>query len=119
MSRQAKQEILDRVSGLLRGWLSTSARLPEESQDENNSVMRRYRPKTYSGDVHMFIAEECYESAGISERLDPRQAWKHLVTGKSYVHRMPGDHYTMLSHPNAQRVAEALKHEMHGARPAL
>jgi thioesterase domain-containing protein len=109
LPRQHRQRILDRLSKLLLGWIATSSELPDETQNANVKAMRAYRPRPYTGNVHLFLAEDCYESVGVSAALDPRRGWQGLVTGQSKVHLISGDHHSMLSGEHAHAFAEKLK----------
>jgi amino acid adenylation domain-containing protein len=108
VTRETKQNVLDRVTKLVMGWVGTSSEVPDETQTENLRVMYPYRPHMYAGAAQVFLAEDCYESAGITPELDGRRAWNKLVTGGCDIHVVPGDHHTMLSPPHAKKLADLL-----------
>lgn len=108
-SRQKRQQVLDRVAALLTGWVSTSSQLPEETQRVNSHVMYAYRPAPYPGYIHMFLARDCYESAGIPAALDPRRRWQDIATSGGDVHVLPGNHDSILIQPHARNLAEAIR----------
>jgi surfactin family lipopeptide synthetase A len=107
--REYRQEIQTRVAKLLTGWVETSAQLPDDTQRANERVMGSYRPTPFPGTADLFLAEDCYETAGVSRTLDPRRAWRELVTGGSTIHMVPGNHYTMLRSPQAGKLADAIE----------
>lgn len=109
ISRETRQEIQTRVAKLMLGWIGTSSQLADQTQVDADSVANRYVPSPYSGDVDIFLAEDCFESAGICQELDPRLGWRQLVSGNLRVHSLPGDHYTMLTDLNAKQFANALE----------
>ena len=108
-SREKRQQILDRVAALLTGWVSTSSQLPEETQTVNSHVMYAYRPSAYPGRIHIFLAQDCYESAGIPPALDPRSRWQDVAGSGSDVHIVPGNHNSILTQPHARNLAEAIR----------
>ena len=107
-SRERRQDVLDRIANLMMGWVSTSSQLPEETQSENNNIMRAYRPSRYPGKVHIYLAKDCYETVGMSPELDPRQRWSALADGGSATFIVPGNHSTILVQPHARNLAEAI-----------
>lgn len=104
-----KQQVLDEVSKLIFGWHGTSAKLPDETQTFNSQIMYAYKPRPYEGNVHLILAEDCYESSGISSSLDPRRAWSGVVTGKCVTHVVGGDHNSMLANGNASGLAQCMR----------
>jgi thioesterase domain-containing protein len=109
ISRERKQQVLDEVSKLILGWHGTSAQLPDETQATNTEIMYAYRPKPYGGNIHIILAEDCYESSGISQSLDPRRAWSGITKGKCVTHVLPGDHHSILVNANASRLAQRMR----------
>jgi thioesterase domain-containing protein/acyl carrier protein len=109
ISRERKQQVLDEMSKLILGWHGTSAQLPDETQATNTQIMYAYRPKPYGGNIHIILAEDCYESSGISQSLDPRRAWSRITEGKCVTHVLPGDHHSILVNANASRLAQRMR----------
>lgn len=109
ISRERKQHVLDEMSKLILGWHGTSAQLPDETQASNTQIMYAYRPKLYGGNIHIILAEDCYESSGISPSLDPRRAWSGITVGKCVTHVLPGDHHSILVNANASRLAQRMR----------
>ena len=109
ISREKRQKVLDEVSKLILGWYGTSAQLPDETQITNTQIMYAYRPEPYEGNIHIVLAEDCYESAGISASLDPRRAWAGITKGHCVTHVLPGDHHSVLVGGNAAKLAERLR----------
>jgi len=105
---ETQQEIHARVAKLMLGWIGTSSQLADQTQVDADSISNLYVPSPYTGDVDIFVAEDCFESAGIAPELDPRLGWRHLVSGTVRVHSLPGDHYTMLLGLNANQFANIL-----------
>lgn len=56
----------------------------------NSFALRRYQPKTYAGQVHIYIIEE-----NLNQPNSPRLRWKDWVRGGTIVHRIPGTHRTI------------------------
>jgi amino acid adenylation domain-containing protein len=112
VSRETQQDIHTRVAKLMLGWIGTSSQLADQTQVDADSVSARYVPSIYTGDADLFLAEDCFESAGIVPALDPRFGWRRCVSGNLNVHRIPGDHYTMLTGLNAKQFASALESRM-------
>jgi thioesterase domain-containing protein/acyl carrier protein len=115
ISRENRQQALDGVAKLVLGWVGTSAQLPDPTQTTNQRVMQKYKPVPYNGRADLFLAEDCYETIGVGTRLDSRRSWSELVTGGCTVQLVPGNHYSMLTSPNAARLAEAMQLRMYGA----
>ena len=107
--RETKQRVLNEVSKLILGWHGTSAQLPDETQAANTQTMYAYRPQPYPGNIDIILAEDCYESSGISESLDPRRAWARITRGKCATHVLPGDHHSILVNGNASRLAKKMR----------
>ncbi len=107
--REQRQQVLDRFAKLLTGWVGTSSHLPELTQETNGRAMQVYRPAMYDGALHIFLAEDCFESAGITPALDPRRAWASLARGGAVTTVVPGDHVTMLTQAPARSLAEAIR----------
>jgi thioesterase domain-containing protein/acyl carrier protein len=109
ISVQHRQAMQSRFGKFLSGWMATAGESPDSTQIANIQVMNRYRPGSYNGKGYVFIAEDCYESAGISRLLDPRIGWRDLLGGQCEIYRVPGDHVSLLTSPNAEQLAEAMK----------
>jgi amino acid adenylation domain-containing protein len=71
----------------------------------NVYAMLRYEPQRYPGRITFFRAS--VQLADISQ--DPAKDWRNLAADGVEVHVVPGDHYTMLSEPSVQVMAEWLK----------
>ncbi len=107
--RAKHQAMLDRVAALLTGWVSTSSQLPDGTQDQNQQQMNAYCPSPYAGSIDIYIARDCFESAGISAELDPRRRWSELAAGGSMLHELPGNHSSILQLPYARNLAESMR----------
>ena len=73
---------------------------------------KRYYPTSYDGNCVVFVGSGTYDFQGLSTPDDPRMVWCKLSRGKSEVRKIPGDHLTMLSKPNAYEFAEQLKNSL-------
>ena len=70
----------------------------------NRRAVRRYKPDPYPGKVNFFWA------SGRGEKpSDSRRGWQELAKLGIDIHRIPGDHYSMLREPQLQALAERLK----------
>jgi thioesterase domain-containing protein len=67
----------------------------------NLKAHEEYRAQPYAGRVVLLSAEERLDSLP-----DCETQWRALVSGELAVHRVPGNHYTMLQAPHVQRLAE-------------
>ena len=84
---------------------------------------RRYRPEQYRGSADLFAVEWTlmHGRADLVPRED--KGWGDLITGDLRVHRVPGDHDSMLLEPNvsvlARRVGDVLSERLEsiGAEP--
>ncbi|MGK7940310.1 MAG: amino acid adenylation domain-containing protein [Crocosphaera sp.] len=91
--------------------LKLNLSLSEQMQDfifqqENRQASIMYRPKVYSGNVSLFLAQET--DLPVSMNLDPQLGWGKLVIGKLEVYEIPGSHLGMLQDPSVQILAEKL-----------
>jgi len=66
-----------------------------------------YQPQSYGGTVHVFISEEP-ELVGVSERLDPRLAWRRVCRDVEVL-RLHGGHDAMLDVPLVDEFGVALR----------
>jgi non-ribosomal peptide synthetase component F/thioesterase domain-containing protein len=109
VTKNDRQLVRDRVAALMQGWISSSAQLPDETQSTNEQKMKKYRPAPYPGRASLYLAEGCFESAGIPPELDSRMGWNKFILGGSDIHKVHGDHYSILSGNDARMLAAALK----------
>ena len=116
VDRPALQGVYTRVAKLLQGWIGTSSQVADQTQIDSDSVVDKYVPVPFPIDIDVFVAEDCFESAGIPREIDPRLAWKNLRTGTVRVHTVAGDHYTMLTGLNAKQFADALRDALEQAQ---
>lgn len=69
-----------------------------------------YQPKSYDGSVTLLRAED--DGLFMQHDLDPAdltQGWGQIVSGDVQVYFVPGNHLTMLSPGNLERIAETIK----------
>lgn len=71
----------------------------------NYLATRTYKPRVYKNTVHLFISSE---TIGTSHR-DPTSGWKNFFAGGLEIHKIPGNHYTMMDEPNVRILAEKLR----------
>ncbi len=71
---------------------------------QNEGMLNDYVARPYAGDVALLMTRFV--------RLNPRMrsakeklGWEHLVTGNLQVYEVPGDHLSILKHPNVQTLA--------------
>lgn len=69
----------------------------------NLQAQRSYVPDAYPGSLMLFEA---------SEQPVEETEWRALATGGLTVHRVPGNHYTVVREPNVKVLAEQLKHHL-------
>jgi acyl-coenzyme A synthetase/AMP-(fatty) acid ligase/thioesterase domain-containing protein/acyl carrier protein len=99
----------ENVTDAQRSWIST---LPERQQKLVRIQIRAislYKPRTFSGDIALFSTgqdAEFYPG-------DPARGWNSVITGKTGIIDIPGDHWTLYREPfgkmTAQKIKESLK----------
>jgi acyl-CoA synthetase (AMP-forming)/AMP-acid ligase II/thioesterase domain-containing protein/acyl carrier protein len=97
------------VTDAQRSWIAT---LPERQQKLVRIQIRAisvHKPRTFSGDIALFSTghdAEFYPD-------DPTRGWNSVITGKTSVIDIPGDHWTLYREPlgkmTAQKIKESLK----------
>ena len=111
---RAIRVVLDRATfalGAMRHWVSQDAesRVVEAKIDarkqEDEEALHRYVPKPYPGDLRFFACTE----RPMTATSDEAYGWGDIVAGKIVASRVPGDHYTMLAHPNVRTLATDLQ----------
>jgi len=78
----------------------------------NQQASHIYVPHAYSGRVLFFACEE--RPAGVL--YSPQLKWTAVVPTGLVVQQTSGDHYSMLSEPHVQLIAERLNWEIHDAQ---
>ena len=76
-------------------------KLDDPANDYFVQVAARYRPAHYSGEVDIFLGED---AAGNEPAF-----WKRLVLGRVHVHRVPGNHLTLINKCHAKDFVQVLK----------
>lgn len=74
----------------------------------------RYVPQAFEGRMHVFVSEEP-SLAGVSRRLDPRQAWKRVCENCEMI-QVRGGHLEMLDPPLVDLFAKQLRDVLHAAQ---
>jgi thioesterase domain-containing protein len=72
--------------------------------DRNIKAKNNYQPQVYVGAVHLFWTE--YHNHYIDRY--PDLGWGNLITGDLKLHRIPGDHSTLMKEPHVLVLAEKL-----------
>jgi thioesterase domain-containing protein len=70
----------------------------------NKQALYSYIPQTYSGRVTLFLAEEASTTPHNIQAMD----WSKLTQGVD-LHILPGNHYSMIKHPNVEELAKKLR----------
>ena len=78
----------------------------------NGRALRRYHPEPYAGRLTIFGAEA-------RPAPDLLAAWSALAPAGVELHRVAGDHYTMLQPPHVAALADRLRECLLRARPGL
>ena len=78
----------------------------------NHLSLRGYDHKyKFNGDVHLFEAQE-KESVELLKQMEmgiyEKREWQKYIIGNLKIHLVPGNHYTMLSSPNVNVLAEKI-----------
>jgi thioesterase domain-containing protein len=102
-----KRRVLNRFwvgRNLLRRWSGGIPVLePETFEHAGYCAHKSYVPKPYGGSAVLFRARERSPL-----ETDLKAGWEEFIHGGIEVCEIPGDHLTMLSHPNRSIVAEEL-----------
>jgi amino acid adenylation domain-containing protein len=72
-------------------------------------ALLRYVPEQYDGEITLFETGEGAPKVS----SEPVVGWPSLTNGRVAVHRMPGNHLTMLRLPHVERVAVKLQECLH------
>jgi thioesterase domain-containing protein/acyl carrier protein len=86
-----------------RDELSTEERV-YQSRRHYVRLLHGYRPKAYDGEITLIVSEEFY-------RLDRYMGWAGVATGGVTLHRLPGDHETLLTR-HSKELARLLREHM-------
>lgn len=76
-----------------------------EVYQANLNAAYHYSPDAYHGRVILFIAQKTI----FSRKQDETLGWGALVGEGLEIHKIPGDHYTIIHKPNVQILAEELR----------
>ena len=79
----------------------------------NKGAVRAYKPSPYPGKITFFWASDHPE-----EPSDSRWGWQELANGGMEIHRITGEHLTVLREPHLQVLAERLKDCLDQALPS-
>lgn len=69
--------------------------------DANIQALHHYKPDNYTGQVDLLLTQEGQDS-------DIPGVWRRLVQGELNVHRVEGNHYSMLQPPHVEQVVSFL-----------
>jgi aspartate racemase len=89
---------------------SQHARRIQRTYEAHMRAQRRYVPRTYSGTITLFAAQEEYGPD------DARPLWKNLTSGGFDLHLVPGNHRTMSQDPHLRTLARELEGVINEAR---
>lgn len=84
----------------------------------DGGMRRKYRPRSYNGDIFLLWSEDDPEWAGNTRTrrlFDPRTAqsgWDRLVDGDVHLRMFRGDHISMFSEMNVENMVAFLKEAM-------
>ena len=79
----------------------------------NRSASRTYKPGSYNRKINYFWARD-----GLKRRSDTRLLWRGLAERGMEIHKIPGDHESILREPQLQVLAERLKECLDRALPS-
>ena len=113
-ARTLKRRVLKQfwvLGSVLRSWFSGARVLePETFEHAGYCAHKSYVPKPYGGSAVLFRARE--RSA---LDTDLKAGWGEFIHGEIEVCEIPGDHLSMLSHPNRSVVAREMARRLAGA----
>jgi thioesterase domain-containing protein len=80
--------------------------------EANIKALLSYVPRTYPNRITLFRTYESF----VKGRQDPTMGWSKIATGGVEVHRVPGDHLTVMRKPHVQVLAQKLRACLDGAQ---
>ncbi|HLF05225.1 MAG TPA: alpha/beta fold hydrolase [Dehalococcoidia bacterium] len=97
---QAQRKYIREKAQVARGLAVPYSRV----RSANAKALEKYVPKPYPGRLTYFWAVDRAENS-----LHPRDGWRQVAEGGLDIHRVPGDHLTMMREPHVQILARQLK----------
>jgi len=88
----------------LLGICNPQVRQLRQLKRTNVQASRAYVPQVYAGKLTLFRAQKQHATAA----SNPWMGWGKLVTGGIEIHEIPGDHYTMITAPHIDVLAQQL-----------
>jgi amino acid adenylation domain-containing protein len=84
------------------------------------NTTRRYNPQPYDGRISLFLPEDDFASIfnedwdsatrkATQTKVTPVEGWGRLATGGVDVHKIPGNHFSILHEPHVQALGEQLR----------
>jgi thioesterase domain-containing protein/acyl carrier protein len=70
----------------------------------HTEAWRRYSPRSYRGSIHFFRAAEQPEKIV----KEPCMGWERIAVGGVELHRVPGDHLSVMQEPHVRSLADKL-----------
>lgn len=91
------------------------------------NTTRRYNPQPYDGRISLFLPEDDFASIfnedwdsatrkSTQTKVTPVEGWGRLATGGVDVHKIPGNHFSILHEPHVQALGEQLRKCVEEAR---
>jgi thioesterase domain-containing protein/acyl carrier protein len=91
------------------------------------NTTRRYKPEPYDGRISLFLPEDDFASIfnedwdnankkSTQTKVTPVEGWGRLATGGVDVHKIAGNHFSILHEPNVQALGEQLRQCVEAAR---
>jgi thioesterase domain-containing protein len=84
-------------------------RLYENVFEPNLQALSTYQPQPYAERILLLLADEQIDKESSRPKSDFAPGWNELAPGKVEVHRLPGNHFTLVQEPNVEAVSALIK----------
>lgn len=108
MQRMLRRRDVPNVENAPRNYTGELGNLTEDAVLRSTvQLANTYHPRSFDGKVHVFLSEEP-DLAGVSEKIDPRLAWRHVCASCETI-RISGGHDEMLDLPLVEQFSTELR----------
>ncbi|HXZ14613.1 MAG TPA: amino acid adenylation domain-containing protein [Roseiarcus sp.] len=104
------KELLKSVVSYARGKIDIVARTLQTTDDGLPDLVKTsYHIRPYSGDIHLFRAQQPNVRILFESPPLPEDSWRRFALGGVYVYTLPGGHMDLVKDPVAAQTAEAIE----------
>jgi aspartate racemase len=100
---KAKHKLYRRAYKLYKRYGRPLPPVLKNIEEINFAAVKDYQPRTYSGDVTLFLASD------LTADYDLHDGWRELVSGKIDAHEISGNHINIIKEPHVGELAEKLR----------